>query len=388
MIPGEKRNRLLDTGLVAGYAGSKSLFQGIDIEGDMNVQFTNTGLFGVNAGGIAGHFAENAGINVALIDCNFVVTADMLYDYNADNSVKLGGAVGYAEPGSDFQNIIVATGMVVDAQSEQTPVYVGGVLGRGLQITITGAESGASVFGSGPAYNTSAGGVAGYIQFATVTESSASGDITLNAPWVGGQYNFWQIYAGGLVGYSGGTAVGNSVIVHSHATGAVSAIAPYPYGGGLVGYNYGYAVYTPDEWLLYYCGLLKDTATVTSNGSLIIRSYATGSVTATATANGLPYAGGLAGYSSIPPTNVEFNIENCYATGNVSATTDSQYAFWIFFWGGGVRLDWSKRSGQFRGNILCNRSRLRFDGRSTTTLCPARNQSGRSGRRYCGCKLL
>jgi hypothetical protein len=210
---------------------------------------------------------------------------------------------------------------------------VGGVLGKGLTVTIADNTSYAVVTGNGPGYNTSAGGIAGYIQQSTVIKSAAFGEVTLGAAWESGSYDYWQVYAGGLVGYSGGTASGGSSITQSRACGAVSANSPYPYAGGLVGYNYGYAVYTQDEWLLYYRGLLKDNATVTSNGSRITESYATGNVQATATANGLPYAGGLVGYSSIPTAtkNPAPNIENCYAKGNVIATSGGMYA-----WAGGL----------------------------------------------------
>jgi hypothetical protein len=321
-----------DVGLVAGYAGQKSSFAGIDIEGDLNVQFTNNGILNVNAGGISGHLAGNSSIIRSFIDCNFVATADMpaaVYP-DPDNYLTLGGAAGYAESGSNFQDIIVVPGTVVDAQSDHTSVYAGGVLGRGLQVTIEAADSGASVFGSGPGYNTSAGGIAGYIQQSTVSGAAASGDIMLNAAWGGDANALWMIYAGGLVGYSGGTADGSSSIDHSHATGAVSATSPYPYAGGLVGYNYGYNDFGPGSPAEYAKFLASGGVTATSNGSQITRSYATGSVTATATANGLPYAGGLAGYSSIPPASGS-NIENCYATGDVTANTDSQYG-----WAGGL----------------------------------------------------
>jgi hypothetical protein len=220
----------------------------------------------------------------------------------------------------------------VNADTSANPVHVGGVLGKGLDITITESVSAAVITGNGPGYNTSAGGVAGYIQHSTVSYSQASGAVTLGATWQTGSYDYWQVYAGGLVGYSGGTANGGSSITQSHATGAVSATAPYPYAGGLVGYNYGYITFTgsPAEYakLLAAGGV---TASVTSNGSRITRSYATGNAVAAATANGLPYAGGLAAYSSIPTTDRTPNIENCYARGTATVTTDSKYG-----WAGGL----------------------------------------------------
>jgi hypothetical protein len=208
---------------------------------------------------------------------------------------------------------------------------VGGVLGKGLDITITESVSAAVITGNGPGYNSSAGGVAGYIQHSTVSYSQASGAVTLGATWQTGSYDYWMIYTGGLVGYSGGTNSGGSSITQSHATGAVSATAPYPYAGGLVGYNYGYNTFSGSPAELQHF-LTAGGVTATSNGGQIIRSYATGSVTAASTPNsdGLPYAGGLAGYSSIGASSGA-NIENCYARGDVTATTESQYG-----WAGGL----------------------------------------------------
>jgi hypothetical protein len=210
---------------------------------------------------------------------------------------------------------------------------VGGVLGKGLTVTIADNTSYAVVTGNGPGYNTSAGGIAGYIEQSTVIKSAAFGEVTLGAAWESGSYDYWMVYAGGLVGYSGGTKNGNSSITQSHAWGAVSANSPYPYAGGLVGYNYGYNDFsgTPAEYAKF---VAAGGVTVTYYGSQITRSYATGNVQATATANGLPYAGGLVGYSSIPTADTNArapNIENSYARGNVIATSEGKYA-----WAGGL----------------------------------------------------
>jgi hypothetical protein len=276
----------------------------------------------------------NSKMGGATIDGLFTLTADMPYDYVPDNSARFGGAAGYAEQ-AGFDGVTVDASAAVNANSQQTQVYVGGVVGKGLTVTITGANSSAVITGNGYGYNTSAGGVAGYIQQSAVSESSASGAVTLGARWDGTLNSIWQIYAGGLVGYSGGTANGGSSITQSHATGAVSATSTYPYAGGLVGYNYGYNDFSgsPAEYAEF---LAAGGVSATSNGGQITRSYATGNVQAISISgtNGLPYAGGLVGYSSIPAiqdTKIVPNIENCYAKGNVIATTDSMFA-----WAGGL----------------------------------------------------
>jgi hypothetical protein len=320
-----------NVGLVAGYATRTSAFIDTTINADLNARYISAGTTNVNVGGIVGYVtdAKLAGAN---IDGRFAVNANMPYYYDPDNGVTLGGASGYAE-NTELDDITVDAKTTVNAVSANTPVYVAGAVGRGLAVTVTDNESAAFVSGDGPGYNTSAGGVGGYLVQSTVTDSSASGNITLNAAWDGTTNTVWQIYAGGLIGYSGGNLDGNSVITQSHATGNVTATSPYPYAGGLVGYNYGFSEFSSPEarWQSYYDKSV--TATTTHNGSQIIRSYATGDATATSTprSNGLPYAGGLAGYSSIPTASREPNIENCYATGNATVTTDSKYG-----WAGGL----------------------------------------------------
>ena len=328
-------------GGVAGSAEPNSNFNNITIEGCLNVLYASADTTLehpiVKAGGVAGSIV-GGNLDTVVVNSQITVKADMPYNPNydvtplVDNWLAVGGAAGYAE-GLALRNVTIDTSTAVDAVSQHTQVYVGGVLGRGLSVNITGNVSDAVITGNGPGYNTSAGGIAGYIQQSTVTDSSASGAVTLGAVWETGSYDYWQIYAGGLVGYSGGTLNGNSSIIHSHATGAVSATAPYPYAGGLVGYNYGFNDFSgsPAEYAKF---LESGGVTVTHYGSYITRSYAKGDVTAASTpgSNGIPYAGGLVGYSSIPPSDKRtYNIEDCYARGNVTVTTDSKYG-----WAGGI----------------------------------------------------
>jgi hypothetical protein len=336
-----------NVGLVTGYALEGSTFTGTTVSADLAVQYSNvtTTTTSVNAGGITGGIADSTLID-ANIDGRFTVKANMPYYYDPTpgNGAALGGAAGYAE-NTDFDSVTVGLRTTVSAVSAQSPVFIGGVVGRGLAISIERNKSAAVVSGDGPNYNTSGGGVGGYLVHSTVTDSSASGGITLNATWDGGEYNLWQIYAGGLIGYSGGNLDGNSVITQSHATGNVTATSPYPYAGGLVGYNYGYSVFSSPEARRQSYYDKSVTATTTYNGSVITNSYATGSATATSTlgSNGLPYAGGLAAYSSIPTASRDPNIEKSYATGNATVTTDSKYG-----WAGGLL------GGNAQGSLVVN----------------------------------
>ncbi|MDR2343924.1 MAG: hypothetical protein LBD86_05275 [Spirochaetaceae bacterium] len=331
-----------NVGLVAGYAEAGTGFGNITIAANLKVVYTNEKAAYMNAGGVVGYLVGSRVGNVS-VDGQFTANADMPPDptYVEDNGLRLGGVAGYAEE-SGFNEVTIDTSTAVNAStivyaiSLQTYAQVGGAVGRGLNVNINNTASSANIIGNGYGYNTSAGGVAGYIQQSTVTDASASSNITLSAAWDGTVNTLWQIYAGGLVGYSGGrdgtSSGGGSVIETSYATGAVSATSPYPYAGGLVGYNYGYNDFTgtPAEYAKF---IAAGGVTVTYSGSRITQSYATGNVQATATANGLPYAGGLAGYSSIPTatTDPAPNIENCYATGDATVTTNSEYG-----WAGGL----------------------------------------------------
>ena len=125
-----------------------------------------------------------------------------------------------------------------------------------------------------------------------------------------------EVYAGGLVGYSYGTAT----IENCYATGNATATGSGPVlVGGLVGHNDGtisnsYAtgnVTGTGSGHVYAGGLVG-----WSNGT-IENGYATGTVTATG--NGRVYAGGLLGVN-------QGTISNSYATGDVATNAGSGWS--------------------------------------------------------------
>jgi hypothetical protein len=197
-------------------------------------------------------------------------------------------------------------------------VYAGGVLGSSNGATVVSSTSSGAINSIGFGYNTSAGGIGGYIVASRVLDSSASGSVSATASSrTFGWDDSWQVYSGGLIGYAGGSDTAPSSIEHSNATSTVNATSPFPYAGGLVGYLYGY----------------NDFSNPAKNGSTVTRSFATGDVTAisstdpSGTYGDIPYAGGLVGYSSV----VGCRIENSYARGNATVTTNGTYA-----WAGGL----------------------------------------------------
>jgi hypothetical protein len=193
--------------------------------------------------------------------------------------------------------------------------YTGGLIGRGDIVVMENCSASGDINAEGPGYNTSAGGAAGYVTQTKISGTHTTGSVTLagtTTDFTG--YNFWQVYAGGLAGYSGYSSIINKC---SSTAGIVTSFAPYPYSGGLVGYNYGVSRY-PDP---------------TDSGSEISQCFADKTVNAVSQSStadafgGLPDAGGLVGYNSI----INSKVENCYARGDVAAITDGQYA-----WAGGL----------------------------------------------------
>jgi hypothetical protein len=294
----------------------------------------------LNGGGVAGYAAsasftnvqaninmENARVSSSKIpkweiwrgDGTFRARAviDSIVTETGTDGVTTGGIAGYAE-NSQFRAITATGYLYGKAVAQNTPVYVGGVAGFATGTNIDDSHTDISVNGEGPGYNTSGGGVAGYISGSRVRNSYAEGPVDMGG--ISEDFGFdysWQVYAGGLIGYAGGSNAAPSLVDHSYATGTVASYAPYPYAGGLVGYLYGY----------------NDFTNPAKNGSTVSRSYATGNVSASVqpdTAHSIadiPYAGGLVGYSSV----ADSTIQDSYATGSATATTDG-----IFAWAGGI----------------------------------------------------
>ena len=170
--------------------------------------------------------------------------------------------------------------------------------------------------------NVYAGGLVGYNDGGSITNSYATGNVSATAS--SSNSNAYA-YAGGLAGYNSGGS-----ILNCYTTGNVSATASssysYAYAGGLVGYNSG------DILNSYATGEVSATSSSARAGGLvgynsgdITNSYAAGNVSATSTytassSNSKAYAGGLVGYNS-------GDITNSYAAGNVvSATSSSSYS--------------------------------------------------------------
>ena len=293
-------------GGVAGYA-TGTTFSNITVAADVSAAYTDTDYTDFDLGGVAGYTVSSTFTGIS-VSGTITASSASDYTYSSGNDFSVGGVVGYAYSGSISGS---TSGAAITANSPTIPSFAGGIVGRGTNsLAIEDCEGSGAISSNGRNNNTSGGGIAGYITQTTVTDSyTTAGNITVTGQSGSGEYDVYQVFGGGLVGYAGSA----SAIQHCYATGqtVTTQNAAYPYAGGLVGYNYGALRYPnpPD------------------NGSAILRSYSTNTVIANATDNGIPYAGGLAGYNSAAGSL----IQDCYAWGDVSATTAGTDA-----WAGGV----------------------------------------------------
>lgn len=161
------------------------------------------------------------------------------------------------------------------------------------------------------------GGIAGE-NFGTITNCYSSGEIVITSL----SNLSLNLSFGGLVGCN------HSTISYCHSTGDVTAQTEIPdlYGGGLVGFNSGmitscystgnvFAAETSSEHYSVYTGGLVGKNFYGD----IINCYSAGNITATA--KGLACAGGLSG------ENYTGNIANCHAWGNVTAQSSEKAAY-------------------------------------------------------------
>jgi hypothetical protein len=300
-------------GGVVAYSTSTT-FDTINVSGSLNATNANTSTdpyYSFYVGEVTAYAATSTFTNIVVSgSINATGRMPLNSDYTNYNFVAVGGVVGYAAGGSISG---ASAGTTITATGTQVQSHAGGIVGRADSFSIARVTGTGNVTANGENNNTSAGGIAGYITQTTVASShTTAGNITVTAPSGSGQYDVYQAFAGGLIGFTGNA----SAVTLSSAIGQTVAAnnASYPYAGGLVGYNYGMQTYPNPP----------------TSGSTITQSYSTNVVSADATNDtnpGLPYAGGLVAYNSATGSL----IENCYATGSVSAVTSANSS-----WAGGL----------------------------------------------------
>jgi hypothetical protein len=272
-------------GYVASTGSGTGIISNLNVEGAFS-PYSSEGPATQYVGTLVGY----ADISVVLQ--NVSVTGKI--SFSSESVTNLGGIAGYLNGASlTNSNATTPSTVAITATSSSKAVYVGGAVGYGNNgAAVTGVNTAGPVVVTNGAINTSAGGVIGYTASTTISNCSASGNVSVVLQ------RSAMIYAGGLAGYATGST---GSIVKCYATGTVTATSNYPYAGGLVGGNYA--------------------------SHDIQRSYATGNVNGTGnntSDDSYPYVGGLAGYNSGSGSL----IENCYATGAVIVQA-AGYTAWI-----------------------------------------------------------
>jgi filamentous hemagglutinin family protein len=265
--------------------------------------FTPIGSFGGVFNGL-GHTISGLVINLPSTDSVGLFGT-------SSGSIANVGLVGGSVTGGQYSGGLVGKnwGTVTDSYvtgSVSGTVFVGGLVGEN---SVLGATSG-TVANSYSTANVNGSIVVGGLvggNYGTVQGSYATGTVTGTADRVGG-----------LVGANdfGVSGVG-ATITDSYATGNVNGVNA---AGGLVGSNYGTVNNTHASGSVTATGSADGTGGLIgkNNAGIVNNSYATGAVT------GVTYVGGLVGLNAaqtssppvIPPT-----ITNSYATGAVTGST-------------------------------------------------------------------
>jgi filamentous hemagglutinin family protein len=230
------------------FDGHGHTISGLTINDSTN---SDVGLFGVETGAISNVNLSNVSVQ-------------------SSSAAQLGALVGDNDGGAVSD--VSVSGLV---SGSAAIVSVGGVAGYN-EGSISNSQSSANIGATDDSSGAGAGGLVGFNNFGSITDSSASGAVTMNGD---------DVTAGGLVGVNGGS------ISQSFATGAVtltdSITDSVNVAGGLVG---------------------------TNDGGSIMQSYAMGAVQISGGATSL--GGGLAGDNINSGT-----ISQSFATGMVSAAT-------------------------------------------------------------------
>ncbi|WP_018388015.1 GLUG motif-containing protein [Ancylobacter sp. FA202] len=256
--------------------------------------WTSGGLVGTNTGAISDSSASG---DVGLSTDN---TVGGLVGQNSGTltNVQASGAVTGNSPIGGLVGQMDSGSITNGSASGDVTAFwdaAGGLVGFMLDGSITGSTASGDVTLNANSSSTAAGGLVGKADYGTITGSSASGAVVATVSD--------EATAGGLVGSAGGMNITNS-----SATGTVSASGGTTIAGGLAGSSYGTIENS------YATGSVAGAGQVGglvgwSAGS-ITASYATGAVTATD-----QEAGGLVGRN-------EGSISSSYATGAVSGQGD------------------------------------------------------------------
>lgn len=258
-------------------------------------------------GGVVGKMrAEGVVVDAAMtVDVSVTSTSA-----NTFVGVSAGGLIGNADF-TDVSNASV-TG-TVSATIPHGDSDVGGLVGDGSDGQISNSTAGVTIEGDGGNY-ANVGGLVGSIYDVNVTDSHASGTVDGNSTGDGVE----TLYAGGLVGWTGGDFP--LTIERSYATANVSADAGQEgYAGGLVGET-GWSDATTTVTDSFATGSVEANAgTDVAVGGAFGRLHTDSSVTVTgvyslgdvqANAGGTAHVGGLVGQNdSVSVADAYWNLD-------------------------------------------------------------------------------
>ena len=182
------------------------LMTDVNLNGSESFQWSPIGYWisETNYYSFGGHFDGN----------NHAVSG--LYINSSANRV---GFFGYTN-GATIENLSISGDTVAT-----TGQYAGGILGYARETLIKNCNNNCNIYVNNNKAN--AGGLVGYGEYITITNSLNAGNITSSS-----SYSSSYSYSGGIVGY------GNSTITNSYNAGNISAPSSYR-AGGVVGYGTG-----------------------------------------------------------------------------------------------------------------------------------------------------
>ncbi len=216
---------------------------------------------------------------------------------------------------------------VEDVNIDVNGVFVGGLIGKQAEGTLTNCYSTGSITSATTAIepipglsssSSSVGGLIGQQNYGTITDCYSTSSVNSTSYTYSYYYTyFFYSYVGGLIGKQD-----HGNLTHCYSTGSVTSYSntdasygnspssSYSYVGGLIGYQ------SNDTFSIVY-----------PNNGTITDCYSTGSVTAyshasTYLASFNSYVGGLIGKQD------RWNLTHCYSTGLVTSYSDSDdYSF-------------------------------------------------------------
>ena len=291
-----------------GYISPNSILRNIGID-NANINITST--YGLLAAGILAGNSYYANITNCFVKSGYITT-------NSTGSVEsnwTGGLIGYAGEASNISSCY--SNATVNATSNDNQAIAGGLFGRlETKSTLVNSYSTANIAANSKNGNAVAGGIAGEM-FGNVENCYNEGNIT-------GESTAAIAIVGGIAG----RAFGEITNIHNKGTTVEGkSTNSTVYVGGLIGSVTNSLVVKNSSSKANIIGN-TNSANATGGGFIaqtwehsadIENSYATGNVTLTSK-SGAVNASGFASGNNI-------NIKNSYATGNVKGVAPAKWAY-------------------------------------------------------------